>query len=239
VRTLAVDTSTDVASVAVVDGGDLRAELSLGGRARHGEALLDWIRLALDTAELELGDLDLLAVGLGPGSFTGLRVGLGTIKGLALARALPVVGVGSLRVLARGLGVGGDAVAAPLVDAQRGEVFTAAYALPEAGAVSEVLAPLHAEPAEAARRLREAVPGATLALCGTGVRRYRDVLEQELGAGTVIAAPVWDVPRAAILALEAEARLASKGPSNLAMLEPMYLRPSDAQLPERTLRSTE
>jgi tRNA threonylcarbamoyladenosine biosynthesis protein TsaB len=235
-KILALDSSTDVGSVAVVVDGALQSELSFADRARHGEMLLDWVRQALDAAELKLGDLDLLGVGLGPGSFTGLRVGLATIKGLALAKGVPLVGVGTLRVLARGLGVGGDAVAVPMVEAHRGEVFAAAYALPEAGVVSEVMPPFHAAPDEAAQRLRDAVPDGTLALCGSGARRYRDILEQALGPGTVFAAPVWDAPRASLVALEAEARHARRGPDDLTLLEPLYLRPSDAKLPDRPLR---
>jgi tRNA threonylcarbamoyladenosine biosynthesis protein TsaB len=239
VKILAVDTSTDVGSVAVTVDGHLRSENTFAGRARHGEVLLGWVQRSLETAELGLADLDLLAVGLGPGSFTGLRVGLATMKGLAMGRGLPLVGVGSLPVLARGLGVGGDAVAAPIVEAHRGEVFAAAYALPEAGMVSEVQAPFHETPSEAARRLRQAVPSATLVLCGSGARHHRAVLEDALGPGSIFASPVWDVPRGALVALEAEAQYARRGPSDLATLEPLYLRPSDAKLPDRTLRTGE
>lgn len=238
-RILALDSSTDVGSVAVVVDGALRSELTFAGRARHGEVLLDWLEQALASADLALADVDLLGVGLGPGSFTGLRVGLATAKGLALSRDVPLVGVGTLPVLARGLGVGGDALAVPVVEAHRGEVFVAAYALPEAGVVSEVMPPIHGPPEEAARRVREAVPGRTLTLCGTGVRRYRQTFEAKLGPGTVVAAPVWDVPRAALVALEAEARFLQRGPSDLVTLEPLYLRPSDAKLPDRPLRTAE
>lgn len=228
---LALDTSSDVGTVAVVSEGFLRAEIAAEGRARHGEQLLIHVERALEAAGLGLGDVGLLAVGVGPGSFTGLRVGLAAAKGLALAEGLPLVGVSSMRALARGLGVGGDAVAAPVVDAHRGEVFVGAFGLRGAGPVSEVMPVFHAPPEEAARRLRQAVSSHTLALCGSGVRRHAKAMAAALGPGSVVAPAVWDAPRASLVALEGLDRFERAGPDDLVSLEPWYLKPSDAKLP--------
>ncbi|MFW6051460.1 MAG: tRNA (adenosine(37)-N6)-threonylcarbamoyltransferase complex dimerization subunit type 1 TsaB [Myxococcota bacterium] len=229
---LAVDTSTDASAVAVVRDGSLGAESAAVGRARHGEVLLARIEQALEAAGIALSQVDLLAVGIGPGSFTGLRVGLATVKGLALSQGLPVVGVPSLRVLALGLGAGGGRLVAPVVDAHHDEVFSAAYRVDGRGVAREVLPPFHALPEEVAGRLVQAAGGDGLVLCGGGARRHAARMEAVLGEAASVAPAVWDVPRASLLALEAAARHAQEGPSDLMGLEPLYVRPSDAKLPQ-------
>jgi len=230
-NTLAIDTSTYLGSVAVLVDGEVRAELSAWVRARHGEVLLPHVEQALTLAGLGIGDVDLLAVGLGPGSFTGVRIGVATVKGLAIGRSLPVVGVVSLRVLARGLGPFGGPLC-PVVDAHKGEVYVGLYAPGNpAGPLDTLLTPFHAPPAEAARRLREAVGARSPVLCGDGLRRYGEAFLAHLGQPHAVVPAVHDHPRAALLALEAEYKLEREGPSDLAALEPVYVRPSDAVLP--------
>lgn len=237
VKVLAVDTSSDIGSVAVVCDAELAAEQAFRGRARHGERLLGHIEHALEAAEVPLGEIDLLAVGLGPGSFTGLRVGLATIKGLALSCGHPVVGIPSLEVLARGLGPAlAGAVAVPVVEAHRGEVFAAAYGSPPADP-SPLIPPFHATPADAARHLRERLGDRSLVLCGSGARGHADELAEHLAPAVALAPPLWDAPRAAVLATLAEAEHARRGPCDLLRLEPLYVRPSDAKLPARPLRT--
>jgi len=231
---LAIDTSDDVGSVAIVAAGALVAEIAARVRAQHGEVLLPHVERVLELASVRPKDLNLLAIGLGPGSFTGTRIGVATAKGLALALGIPVVGVSSLRVLARGA-VPGTGLAVPLVDAHRGELFAAAY-LFRAGEVSEeILAPYHDVPHAALARVREAIGDATPTVCGNAVRRHGDVVREHLGS-FVAASAVHDSPRASLLALEATVTLERHGASDLATLEPMYLRPSDAKLPNRPLR---
>lgn len=232
---LALDTSTAVGSVALVTNGQLRGEVAALVRAKHGEVLLPHVERVLELADLEIREVDLLAVGTGPGSFTGTRIGVATVKGLALSGPTPVVGVGSLRVLARGLGVA-DAVAVPMVDAHKGELYVAAYRIRHGAISDELVAPLHARPVDAVREVRSIVgDDDVLVVCGDGLRKYGDVVRAELGA--FIEAPsVFDVPRASLLAIEALARFERDGASDLATLEPTYVRPSDAKLPKRPLR---
>lgn len=233
-RVLAVDTSTYVGSVAVVADGAVLSEISAFVRAKHGEVLLPHVDRALELAGIAGKDLDLLAVGIGPGSFTGTRIGVATMKGLALGLELPLVGVSSLRVLARGLSAG-DAIAVALVDAHKGELFAAAYRL-EAGAVrDELVAPCHAAPDDAVRIVRDAIGEATPLVCGDGLRKHAEVARAHLGS-FIEAPPAYDTPRACLLALEATEHFARVGASDLATLEPLYVRPSDAKLPNRPLR---
>jgi tRNA threonylcarbamoyladenosine biosynthesis protein TsaB len=229
-RVLAIDTSTFVGTVAVVEAGELLAEASASVRASHGETLLPQIARVVEQSGLSLNEIELFAVGIGPGSFTGLRIGVATAKGLALAQQRPLIGITSLRCLARGMSAGAGLIA-PVLDAHKGEVYCAAYALGSEGELVPRLAPFHAPPAEAAARLAAEAAGERLWVAGSGLTRYGAVLSDGLGPGFRRAPQFCDVPRAACLAHEALRELERSGPSDLAALEPMYLRPSDAKLP--------
>jgi len=230
---LAIDTSTELGTVALVREGRALAEVSARVRARHGEVLLPHVQHVLELAQHTVADLDLIAVGLGPGSFTGCRIGVSTAKGLALAADKPIRGVVSLRAVARAV-PGPGAVIAPLFDAHKGEIYAAAYR-PGTSDLEEVVAPFHAEPAQVAAVILQATRGETLLLSGDGFRRYEEELTRELPAAEALP-PSFDVPRASFVAEEALERFERDGPSDLAELEPLYLRPSDAKLPEKRLK---
>jgi tRNA threonylcarbamoyladenosine biosynthesis protein TsaB len=136
---LAIETATDTVGAALVrhDGGATE-RVHVGGR-QHAERLIPMIEEVCAAAGCPLDDVDAVAVDVGPGLFTGLRVGVATAKALAQARGLGIIGLGSLDVLAdaaagRALAAGLDRVemVVPVVDARRGEVFTAAYRMAKA-----------------------------------------------------------------------------------------------------------
>lgn len=233
---LAMDTSTLVGSVAVLTDGAVRAELSASVRARHGEVLLPHVERALALSGVEFREVGLIAVGLGPGSFTGVRIGVATAKGLCLSGGQPLVGIVSPRALARGLGVA-PSLAVPVVDAHKGEVYAAVYRLGPGGIDEEVLAPFHATPVEAAWTLRDALGDRQPVVCGDGWRKYHDVMHDVLDPKPIVAPPAYDAPRATMIALEAITHHALHGASDLASVEPLYVRPSDAKLPKRPLRT--
>src|SRR5690606_33068886 len=124
-------------------------------------------------------ELDLLAVGLGPGGFTSVRVGLATAKGLSLARDLPVVGISSLLALARGLSPSGG-LSAAFVDAGRGEVYAAFYDL---DAPAPLLEPTLGEASALARRIAAAAAGRAYAYGGDALHKYGDAIAAEAEAG--------------------------------------------------------
>jgi tRNA threonylcarbamoyladenosine biosynthesis protein TsaB len=192
VLTLAFDTATGEATSALVDDREL-----LGERVSRAQTLLEDVDALLRQAGAHPRDLDRLAVGIGPGSFTGLRIGLAVARGLALSLDLPGAAVSTLAALAAGAP---DAL--PVVDAKRREVFTLVDGEPR------VLAPADL-PLE---------PGA---LCvGDGARRYRQLLE-DLGAVVPPDDDERHLPRARFhAALAGEA-----GPVD--ELEPLYLRVPD------------
>jgi tRNA threonylcarbamoyladenosine biosynthesis protein TsaB len=103
-KILALDTATNSCSVAATDEGKLAAELTISKNQTHSKHLMELIHSVLEIAGFGVGDLDGLAVTVGPGSFTGLRIGISTIKGLAHALDKPVVGVSTLEALARQCG---------------------------------------------------------------------------------------------------------------------------------------
>ncbi len=241
---LAIDTSTDRTAVALVRDGRAIAEdadsaLPEGEPpSRHGDVLLPRIAAQLQAGGVAAAALDLIAVGLGPGSFTGLRVGLATAKGLALATGVPLRGVSSLEVIARGAFDGAQASqrAAPpdqvvvVLDAGRGELFGAGFA--GATLATAMDGTRDAAPALIAR-LVQVVRGDAL-LCGSGVRTHAEALRAAL-PGARWADPRFDLPAARDLAGLAADAFARSGPSDLGGLEPIYLRDSDAKLPVRPL----
>lgn len=236
-RVLAVDTSTSVTAVAVTEGARVLAEDATPSQERHGAVILPRIQAVLASASLQLADVDLLAVGIGPGSFTGLRVGLATVKGLAFALAKPVCGVSSLETIACAA-LERAPQAAVLIDAFKNEVYAGVYGRLAEDELEERTALFHASPAEAAARVIERLDStAPVIACGDGLRRYASEIMPLLGAQTRIAVgeSALDVPGAAIVARLALRAFARSGPSDVATLEPAYVRGSDAKLPDRPL----
>jgi tRNA threonylcarbamoyladenosine biosynthesis protein TsaB len=235
VLVLAVDTSTPIGSIALVEDGEVRAELAARVSAKHGETLLPNVARVLEQAGVSMAEIGLLAVGLGPGSFTGLRIALATMKGLALARQTPLVGVSSLFVLARGVGIG-DRVVVPLVDAHKQEVFGAAYGEDAQGAIQTIVAPFHALPGSAADHLIAALAKETrsIVLLGDAPAALRDPIAaaMERAGHPVVAAPeAADFPRAAVLAAEADRLYLTRGADDLGALRPLYVRAPDITMP--------
>jgi tRNA threonylcarbamoyladenosine biosynthesis protein TsaB len=194
VLTLAFDTATDVATSALVRDGE-----ALGERASRAVRVLVDIDELLREAGAARQELDALAVGIGPGSFTGLRMGLATARALAFALELPVAGVSTLDALAAGA-----PGALPVIDARRREVFTLLDEGPAALAPADL-------PVEPGTRC-----------VGDGAVRYRGLLEAK---GAVIPPDDDDAhrPRARFHALLAR----DFGPAEL--VEPLYLRIPDAE----------
>ena len=211
---LAVDTTTPRGSVAVADGDELLGEVRLSSDQSHSTRVLPAARFLLDGLALRPSDLGGFAVTTGPGSFTGLRVGLSTIQGLALAAGRPCLGVSSLDVLAarmRGMALH----LAALMDAFRGEVYAALYDL-EGRLIGDRRAVTPEE-------FLATVPAGS-AFLGDGVVRYRrDVLAACPGA----LLPDRSLFLAGTLARIAAPRLAAGGGAGPEALRPVYLRRAD------------
>lgn len=230
-KILALDTSTSTASVALCDGGRPLAEAGLAVGRKRGEHLPDAIAWLLSTLGMKPAEVEGFAVGLGPGSFTGLRSGLALIKGLALAGGQPVFGVSSLEALAAAAGHRGPVLA--VIDAHKGEVYAAVFK----GLGSERpqrLSPDHAVLPETLPNLTAAAGVAgphfpQLLVTGDGLTKHREAIAAAL-PGAVFASPIWWTPRAAWVAALAADRLAAGDSDPLDPLAPIYVRSTDTEL---------
>ncbi len=124
---LAVDTTTPGGSVALLEGGSLLAEANVDSAATHSARLFRSIDFLLDARGKDIRDVDAFAVAAGPGSFTGIRIGIGAIKALALASGRPVVAVSTLLALATKLAAAGARLVCPILDAKKGEIYAGLF----------------------------------------------------------------------------------------------------------------
>ena len=125
-KILAIDSTAEVASVAVCNGSKPLAVYTVKNGNTHSQTLLPMIEAALKHSSLSIDDIELFALSEGPGSFTGVRIGAATLKGLAFDRALPCVGVSTLEALAYNL-IGFDGIICPVMNARRSQVYTAIF----------------------------------------------------------------------------------------------------------------
>lgn len=218
-KVLAVETSTPQAAVAIVDGDALVAEARLPTRTGEAERLLPAIDRLLADAGLALRDLDGLGVAIGPGSFTGLRIGLATVKGLALGAGLPVVGVPSLDALAWQVVWPATAVV-PLLDARRGELYGARFE-PDGRGGTRRAGPDLALDAAGVERL---VGDGPALLVGPGAEAWREALAARLGPRGRFAPPGVVHPRGLAVARLAAPRLAAGDADPVERLVPRYVR---------------
>jgi tRNA threonylcarbamoyladenosine biosynthesis protein TsaB len=222
-RILALDTSSQVSSVALCQAETLVAESALNLRSTHSQSLLTQIDDLLKAAGWVLADLDLLAVVAGPGAFTGVRIGVATIKGLAQVLNLPVVSVSSLAAVAMNLPLLPRPVCV-FVDARKKEVYTQLFqfqdGFPRPLNQARVIAP-HKILAELQK---------DVCFVGDGVAVYRDLILQH-GFKQQALAPVCcqtiQASRVAALALQAFSNGLILRPEQVV---PTYIRPSDAEL---------
>ncbi len=220
---LGFDTATPDTVVAVaVEGRDpieLRHRPAPGERPGHAAALLPLARAALQQAGLGFGDVTRIGVGLGPGSFTGLRIAVASARALVQGGGATLAGVSTLRALAVGAGHDGPVLA--VLDARRGEAFVAAWHGEES-----LLAPAAVRP-EQLGALGDRARGSWLAV-GDGALRFRDQLEQAAVAVPADGSPLHDVSAAVICRL---AVVASPSPRDA--LTPEYVRTPDAEQARR------
>lgn len=186
---LGIDTATPWGTIALGEGEEIIFEISLKAGKGAGEYLLSVLDQFIGKSGRKLGDLDLISVGTGPGSYTGIRVGLAAVKGLSAGLNVPVFGVNTLRILAENLRNTSEWIA-PAVDARRGEVYAALYHNTSQGLV-EVEGPYPVLAKEFARKLRDL---SQVVICGDGSKIYQDIWPDDPGVS--IAPPAWDRPMA-------------------------------------------
>jgi tRNA threonylcarbamoyladenosine biosynthesis protein TsaB len=234
---LAYDTATPTARVAVLSTQGECVAMRERTAARHSANLLALCDEVLQKAGTRVGDLAAIACGAGPGSFTGLRVGLAVAKGLALPTGLPLVTVSSLDALAHDLAARAPEarLLLPCLDAGKSEVYARLYAVTESapralGEVDWVLSP-----AELAPLVKAAADGQIVCTGGTGVDRYLDVFLAALGKEAVL--PSAPGPSAMAVGRLALDRLRQGQIDDIETAVPRYGRPPDITRPRKALLS--
>ena len=222
-RILGLDTATWTASVGLLDGGRVVAERSAATDGSHGVSLLPLIDDVLRAGSCEISDLDGIAVSNGPGSFTGLRVGLSVAKGLARAAGLRLIGVPTLEALARTVADRHGTICA-LLDARKGELYGACFAS-SPGKWTR----LTADAIDTADSLVDRLPRPCTIL-GDAVVRYSAFLRERLGDDVVLLPFATYAPRGATVAMMGWERWQEGTTDDLPTLEPAYIRPCEAEL---------
>jgi tRNA threonylcarbamoyladenosine biosynthesis protein TsaB len=221
---LAVETATPVGSVSLVSEQGLIQERGSGTVTTHSIWLLPAIRDMLASARLILEEVDGFAVSSGPGSFTGLRIGLSVVKGLSLATGKPVVAVSTLDAMAELVPFCRHLVC-PLLDARKKEVYAALYRFPSRGSVRRDSDNLVLAPSNLAQLIKEKV-----LFLGNGAQLHRDLLADLLGKNARFASARFRHPKAAAVGQLGLRRLAQAKTDDLDGLEPLYVRPPEAEL---------
>ena len=221
-RILAVDTASRTCSVAVSEDDAVMAEFTVNHRDTHSRFLMEMIDRVLAISRFTLGDMDGLAVTTGPGSFTGLRIGLSAVKGLAIGANLPVVGVGSLDALAFPFSYS-DKLICPLMDARRHEVYSARYRF-EGSRLVVQKPPQVATPETAVCDINE-----PCILTGDGAVAYRNRIMDLMGNRAVFADSCHHQIRASVVAALAMSRFKTGDTEDASALMPCYIRTSDAE----------
>lgn len=218
---LAVETTTPILSVALCRDAAILGETTVACGRAHSERLLETIHWVLDQSGTSKDDLNILAVSVGPGSFTGARVGIAAMKGLALGLKLPLVGVPSLDAMTR-LSHFQDGAVCPILDAKMAEVFGAHYHF-ENG----VRTKLTPDRVCSVEDLLADLSGPVTVL-GDGVDLYIDRIHSALPEAQFVA-HAHHAPRASAVAAEALQLLSEGDTGDPAAVKPVYLRKSQAE----------
>jgi len=225
-RVLAIDTSNLVLSVAVVEDERVLAETTTNQQKNHSVRMMDAISELLDATNTSPEELSGIGVAIGPGSYTGVRIGVASAKSIAWSLNLPVVGVSSLQAVAMNA-LGFADLIVPLFDARRGQVYTGCY-------TSRGLDSLDVLEKERIILLQEWLPlmrdragGRSILFLGEDVRMHRQTIEQVLGEQALFASPAFNHPRAAHIGYLAMQRLQESGDAHA--LVPEYLQLAEAE----------
>lgn len=220
---LGIETSTKTGSVAIVSENGVVAQFSLNIEVTHSERLMSAVDRVLKDSGLRLDEMSGFAVAIGPGSFTGLRIGIATVKGLAFATQRPIAAIPTLQALAWNLPYAAHPIC-PLLDARKNEVYAAVYRFEDAGLVRT--SPERAVPIQG---LQERITGKTI-FTGEAAYLYRAEIEREFGE-LALFAPLSAVLPSGSAVAEIGLGMIGRGehadPDNLV---PLYIRRPEAEV---------
>ncbi len=222
-KILAVDTATKSCSVAIVQKETILAEVTLVSEQTHSKHLMEVIKCVSLLSGIAISDLDGFAVTKGPGSFTGLRIGLGTVKGLAAASGKPIVGISSLKCLAIQSYVTSFSIC-PIIDARKGEVYWAFYRY-ENNQLQQLCPEQVSPPGNVLTDIHE-----PCVFVGNGARLYQEDIGLKLGKLAHFAPDSQSIIRGATVAFLSQNRFEKGIIDDTDGLTPCYIRQSDAEI---------
>lgn len=220
---LGIETASLVSSVALIDSDRLLAELTIETRKTHSEQLVPHLEKLLQLADMDKEKITGIAVSKGPGSFTGLRIGLATAKAMSYGLNIPIVGISTLLGMAYNIHAEG-ALLRPLMDAQKGNFYTGLYEVQDGK-----ICVLEEESIRSAEEVLELVQAnSRMMLLGEGIKMLeKEITERNLLAQ--IALPHLRMPRASSIAYGALERFQNQDYDNAMDLVPNYIRRSEAE----------
>ena len=223
-KVLAIDTSTVMASCALLDEENLLGEFSLNQNMGHSENLVPMVKNLLDNLNLKVSDIDLYGIALGPGSFTGLRIGIATVKAFAHVYNKPIVGISTLEGLAFNVRTSG--VIVPMIDARKNRVYTGIYSWQD-GHLNNIEEPTAMEIDELLEHLNENYNN--IMVNGNGIYIHREKIKDKLGDKVQFAPFIQNTCRAASIGELALLKKQEGKLENYFSLVPEYIRQSQAQ----------
>ncbi len=227
VYVLGIDTATRVAGAAVIGEDRLISERFVNNLKTHSQNIIPMIRQVMEDAGIKPKHLHGIAVTGGPGSFTGLRIGMSVAKTMGLALNIPVLGISTLRALAWNVYLA-EGLICPILDARKHEVYTCLYRF--AGRDLEEMAEPAALSLEGLLSRLSRFKREKITFLGDGVPVYGDTIKEKLGERAFFAAMIHSFPRASAVAELGLARLKESRLSDSTFLQPVYLRKSEAEL---------
>ncbi|MEN8264159.1 MAG: tRNA (adenosine(37)-N6)-threonylcarbamoyltransferase complex dimerization subunit type 1 TsaB [Nitrospirota bacterium] len=223
-KILALETATLAGGAAIVDDSSgLIGEVRIDVKAAHSERLMPSVEWLLRASNLTIHDIDAFAVSIGPGSFTGLRIGLSTVKGLAYATGMPIVPVPTLDAFARAFPFSRYTIC-PMLDARRNEIYTALYRW-EDGECRKIMPETAIAPADFLKGITEKI-----VLAGDGTGTYRQLIIDTLKSNALFAPYSRMSPSAVHVAEEAIEKIRQGITADPVTLIPYYIRKSEAEL---------
>ncbi len=227
-RILAIDTSTMLGGIAIMDESGLIAESRLNVKSTHSERLMTEIEHCLRQSGLSIPDIDVFAVATGPGSFTGLRIGLSTVKGFSYATGKPIVSVPTLEALAWNFPYSRYPVCT-MLDARKKEVYAALFAW-ENNCLTKIINEASVNPEEFMRRYLLPANYQKIIFAGEGTIIYKDEIIRAMGEKAVFAPYEKTVPSPANVAAIGLKKALLNEFSDPISLTPIYIRKSEAEV---------
>lgn len=217
---LALDTSSPVASAAVMSDGVLLGEYVVNNGKTHSQILMPMISDLLLKTGIDVSDIDVFATSLGPGSFTGLRIGIATAKALAQVGKKEIIGISALDGLCANVTVQKDVLVCPIVDARRGNVYNAVYK-DGVKIIDDRLIPLDT--------ILEDLKNSKVIFLGDGIIKHREKILDAMEENAIFPHENSSMQKASSIAYLANIRAQNKDFDNIFSLEPIYIRPSQAE----------